>query len=182
MMNGKKFVSKKDIYQDKREKLVVEKYLKADGGFIEYLVSYFKPFVIVVPIFNHKSILLLERYSIGTESNTLGFPAGFMEEGESSVQAAQRELFEETGIKALEFTLVAELYENVMRSKQRFSVVIADIEDMTLNMENNPDTNEAKMKPVFKDISTIRSKEILRQMAGAATIAVIPYIENYLEK
>ncbi len=54
-------------------------------------------FVVVVPITSQGEALILRQYRHGAHEIVLNFPAGFIKYGESSLQAAQRELLEETG-------------------------------------------------------------------------------------
>ena len=52
--------------------------------------------VIIIPIFEDGSLLMVEGYRHGAGENLLEFPGGFIEENEEPSQAAKRELFEET--------------------------------------------------------------------------------------
>jgi 8-oxo-dGTP pyrophosphatase MutT (NUDIX family) len=52
--------------------------------------------VIIIPIFEDGSLLMVEGYRHGAGDNLLEFPGGFIEENEGPSQAAKRELFEET--------------------------------------------------------------------------------------
>jgi ADP-ribose pyrophosphatase len=52
--------------------------------------------IIIIPIFEDGSFLMVEGYRHGAGDNLLEFPGGFIEENEEPSQAAKRELFEET--------------------------------------------------------------------------------------
>ncbi len=57
-------------------------------------------------------VFLMERqYRHGSESVTIEFPAGLIEEGESALEGARRELMEETGYEA-DFELLASFNPN----------------------------------------------------------------------
>ena len=61
--------------------------------------------VVIVPIFNTRGqskIATIKEYRIPAGNFTYGFPAGLIDEGETSVQAAMRELKEETGLDVVE--------------------------------------------------------------------------------
>ncbi len=62
--------------------------------------------VVVVPMLDEKTLLLLEEYALGTDRYELGFVKGLIEPSESASTAALRELEEETGYTASKLTLL----------------------------------------------------------------------------
>ncbi|RBW45114.1 ADP compounds hydrolase NudE [Psychromonas sp. B3M02] len=60
--------------------------------------------VLVVPFYDDETILLIREYAAGTHSYELGFPKGLIDPGETPIQAANRELKEEVGFGAKDFT------------------------------------------------------------------------------
>lgn len=56
--------------------------------------------VMVIPIFDEHTMLLISEYSAGTHRYELGFPKGLIDPGETPEQAANRELKEEIGYGA----------------------------------------------------------------------------------
>lgn len=58
--------------------------------------------VLIVPLFDAETILLVREYAVGIDCYQLGFPIGLVEHGETTLQAANRELMEETGFAARE--------------------------------------------------------------------------------
>jgi len=55
--------------------------------------------VVVVPMTENEEFVFIEQYRIPIKSNSIEFPAGLVDPGESELQAASRELLEETGYK-----------------------------------------------------------------------------------
>ncbi len=53
--------------------------------------------VMIVPVMQDGSVLLVREYCAGTHDYQLGFPKGLIDPGESAMQAANRELMEEVG-------------------------------------------------------------------------------------
>ncbi len=60
--------------------------------------------VLIVPVTQQGDLLLVREYAAGTEEYELGFPKGLVDPGESPQQAADRELKEEIGMGAANFT------------------------------------------------------------------------------
>ena len=53
--------------------------------------------VMLVPLLDDETLLLVREYAAGTHSYELGFPKGVIDAGENAAQAGNRELMEETG-------------------------------------------------------------------------------------
>lgn len=60
--------------------------------------------VMIVPMLDDETMLLVREYCAGTHSYELGFPKGLIDEGETGEQAANRELQEEIGYGAKQLT------------------------------------------------------------------------------
>ncbi len=75
----------------------------------ERLVSGPNAAVMIVPILNNESLVLIREYSAGTNDYQLAFPKGLMEAGETVEQAANRELKEEVGYGAKNIQLMKQM-------------------------------------------------------------------------
>jgi ADP-ribose diphosphatase len=62
--------------------------------------------VLVVPMLDEHTIILIREYSAGSQDYQLGLPKGRMEAGEDPLQAANREIREEIGYAARELRLI----------------------------------------------------------------------------
>jgi ADP-ribose diphosphatase len=60
--------------------------------------------VVVVPMLNSKTFLLVREYAVGFDRYELGLPKGLLRAGESVLDAANRELMEEVGYSANDLT------------------------------------------------------------------------------
>lgn len=65
--------------------------------------------VLIVPLLDDDTLLLIREYSAGTGRYELGFPKGKMEQGEDPLEAANREIMEEVGYGARELHLLRQV-------------------------------------------------------------------------
>lgn len=62
--------------------------------------------VMIVPLIDNDTVLLVREYCAGTHSYELGFPKGLIDPGEQAIEAANRELKEEVGYGAKQLELL----------------------------------------------------------------------------
>lgn len=60
--------------------------------------------VLVVPMLDERTVLLIREYAAGVERYELALPKGVVEDGESPIEAANREIMEEVGYGARRLT------------------------------------------------------------------------------
>lgn len=65
--------------------------------------------VLVVPMLDDDTMVLIREYSAGTHSYQLGFPKGLIDAGETPKNAANRELQEEIGMAATDLTYLRQV-------------------------------------------------------------------------
>lgn len=93
----------------------------------------------VVAVFENDTILLVKQYRPAVRMATLEIPAGLLEEGECPVEAALRELEEETGYKANKIEKICEYFMSPGVSDGKFYLYYA--EDL-VQTEQNLDEDE----------------------------------------
>ena len=62
--------------------------------------------VLIVPMLDDDTVILIREYCAGTHSYQLGFPKGLIDAGEEPIEAANRELQEEIKMAASTFTYI----------------------------------------------------------------------------
>lgn len=82
--------------------------------------------VIVAALTDEREFVLISEYACGTERYELGLPKGRIDDGETPVEAASRELMEEAGFGARRLTRLNELTMAPTYSGQRTHLVLAE--------------------------------------------------------
>ena len=81
--------------------------------------------VIVFPLLDDNTILLVREYAVGLEQYCLGFPKGAIDPGETAVDAANRELKEEAGYGSHDLSLLCKLASSPSYSNHIIQVMVA---------------------------------------------------------
>ena len=74
----------------------------------ERLVAGSNGAVMVIPMIDSETVLLIREYAAGVERYELAFPKGLIEQGETPIEAANREMKEEVGYGANDLQLLKE--------------------------------------------------------------------------
>jgi len=82
--------------------------------------------VLVVPMIDDDTVLLIREYAAGVDRYELALPKGRIEAGEMVLDAANREMMEEVGYGAKQFTLIKALTSAPGYSSQKTHVVLAE--------------------------------------------------------
>src|SRR5690625_1712276 len=105
-----KTLKTKKIFNGKIISLQVDDVELPDGSTSKREIVKHPGAVAVIPITEEGKIIFVKQYRKPLERSLLEIPAGRLEEGEEPVTTAKRELEEETGYTAEDFSFVASFY------------------------------------------------------------------------
>jgi 8-oxo-dGTP pyrophosphatase MutT (NUDIX family) len=94
----------------------------------------------VIALSKEGQIILVEQYRYGIEEPTLEIPGGMVDEGESALEAARRELLEETGYRSDTWSSLGSVSANPAIMTNFTHLYVA--EDCVFEGAENPDTHE----------------------------------------
>jgi ADP-ribose pyrophosphatase len=157
------------VYQDTVE-------LPNKKVFDDYTVVKFNDPVVVVGIDENDRVLTITEYRYAHDQMLFSLPAGAIDAGESAIEAAERELLEETGYTADTFELMGEFYEYPTKAAHITRVVRA--KNITKIAEPRREATEFIESIQLQDIEalrkTIKNNDIKTAVAISALCVALP--------
>ena len=124
--NTWKQLGRKKVYSSKFVNVYEDQIQLPSGKIINNYTVVEKPdIVMVVATDRNNNLIILDEYKYAAGKNLLTLPAGHLEKNEKPVNAAKRELLEETGFVSDEFVETGILYEYATRDLHEIHVVRA---------------------------------------------------------
>ena len=134
----------------------------------DFVVLEAADWVNVVAITPDEQVVLIEQYRFGLQKVTLEIPGGMIDPGESPLDAGARELLEETGYRAKNYTLLGSVEPNPAFQNNRCYTVLA--EGATLEAGSAPHLDEKEdIGVTLQPLSAV--PRLLRE--GAITHALV---------
>ena len=129
--------------------------------------------VMVAAITDDKEIILVREFAAGTERYELQLPKGIVEHGEHSLDAANRELAEETGYSARNLELMHTLRMSPGYFKHETVLVLAtDLEERWLDTGDEPERLEVVKHPLL-DIDSLLLQEDFSESRSIAGLLLV---------
>jgi ADP-ribose pyrophosphatase len=121
-----KITESREVYTCKLFKVTEDKAVDRKGGFeINRSVVRHAGSAVMMAVDDKKRILLVRQYRLPAETYMWELPAGKLDEGEKPLQAAKRELAEETGYKAKKWTKLASFFVSPGYVQERMTIFLA---------------------------------------------------------
>lgn len=179
----KKFeiISSEIVYQDKYRTFKKLNILRnGQPGVYTYMTG--NNFVMVVPLSPTRRTLLLRQFRFPINQEQWELCAGTMDPGETPMQTATRELFEETGLKASRVTQIGHGLRNAGISDARVTFFVADVTDADLDAVKVPDDmdeiTDLRVLPLAEVDAMVDRGELV---CGGSFMALY-HLHRYLKK
>lgn len=180
-MREKPKCKRKTVIAKSRLFTIEEMHLEFSNGaqrVFERLKNHGHGAVLIVALTPGESLLLVREYAAGTDGYELAFPKGIIEKGETAVDAANRELREETGYAAKELNWLRSMTLAPGYFGSRIELVVAQ------GLYPSPLEGDEPEPPELVEWPLNASQELLEKpdFTEARSIAALFLVKEWLNK
>jgi ADP-ribose diphosphatase len=144
----------------------------------ERLVSRGNGAVLIVPMLDDETVLLIREYSGGTNRYELGLPKGKVEKGEEILMAANREIMEEVGYESAKLTFLKAMSLAPQYMQHHTNIVLA--QELSPRREEGDEPEELEVIPCkLADLAELVARE---DFTEARSIAALFMVRDYLKE
>ena len=144
----------------------------------ERLVSRGVGAVLIIPVLDDGTMLLIREYAAGTERYELAFPKGKVEPGEELLDAANREIMEEVGYESAKLTILKALSLAPGYLGHVTHIILA--EELSEHREPGDEPEEIEVVPwKISEVDELLDRD---DFAEGRSVAALYLLKNYLDK
>ncbi len=152
----------------------------ADDEEVEYTYIEHPGSIIIIPLFSNGEVLLVDQYRYPIRMNSIEFPAGGINKGESPEAAANRELIEETGYSSADLSRLGEFYTSNSLTDERIEVYLArDLHETDTPAEGD---EKFKIRIIKEHYSKLVNDIHDGHIKDGPTIIANQFLRDFLEK
>lgn len=130
--------------------------------------------VVVIPMLDADTLLLEHQFRYPLRRHFLELPAGKIEPGEPPEETARRELLEETGYRARDWSFLTTLHPCVGYSDERIELFLA----RDLAFEGHPGEDDEFIETVSMSIDDALTRIFAREITEAKTILGVLWVDR----
>ena len=175
-----KILDSKYLYKTNGIALRIDQCEIQNGNVFEPYVIETGTWVNVVALTKEREVILEKQYRHGAGQVMLEIPAGVMdEEDESPLQAAKRELLEETGYTSDQFIEIGKVYPNpATHNNLTYSFLALDVEKVGQQSLDETEEIEVSLIPFDELIELAREGGLPQALHISALFFAMAYLER----
>ena len=120
-----KLISSKELFRSEIFRLSEDHALDPDGFEIKRVIVRHRGSAVMMAVDGRKRILLVRQYRLPAQQYLWELPAGRLDEGETPLRAAKRELIEETGYRARKWRMLVSFYPSPGYVSEKMFIFLA---------------------------------------------------------
>lgn len=175
-----KILQSKYLYKTNAVAVRIDKCEVNNGTVFEPYVVECGTWVNVIALTKNREVLLVKQYRHGAKEVLLEIPAGVMdEEDESPLEAAKRELLEETGYTSDRFVEVGRVYPNpATHNNLTHSFLALDVEQVGKQSLDATEEIEVSLVPFDGFVALAKAGNLPQALHVSALFFAMAYLER----
>jgi 8-oxo-dGTP pyrophosphatase MutT (NUDIX family) len=175
-----KILSSKYLYKTNSVAVRIDQCEINEGIFFEPYVFECGTWINVIALTKKREVVLVNQYRHGVKQVMLEIPAGIMDEqDESPLQAARRELLEETGYASDRFVEVGRVYPNpATHNNLTYSFLALDAEQVGKQSLDATEEIEVSLIPFDEFVSLAKRGGLPQALHISALFFTMAYLEQ----
>ncbi len=125
-MGKVRLLSSKKKHDDGFLRITFDRAVDREGNKVGRLVVHHPGSAVIMPVNDKREVLLEHIFRVPAVGYLWELPAGRMDEGETPLQAAKRELIEETGLRARSWRKLAEFWASPGFLAEKMTIYLAE--------------------------------------------------------
>jgi uncharacterized protein len=151
---------------------------RTDGSLSTYTYLAVPRAVFVVAVTSGRELMLVRQYRHPVRDWTLEVPAGSVEEGESALEAAQRELLEEAGGRSSSWRHLSTFYSSSAHLSLRSDAFLASDVELASPTADEEESLVAVRLPLEEALARARSGGFVEGQTALAILLAAPFLEQ----
>ncbi len=149
-----------------------------DGRKGDFYILHSADWAQIVPLTEYGRVVMVNQYRFGTKENSWEFPGGIIDEGETPLHAAKRELLEETGYASKRVRSLGKVSPNPALFNNTSHIFVAEgcVKVSGVNFDENEEIETRLFKLTELDAMVKRGK-----ISHSIIINAVYMLQKYLD-